>query len=71
MPYVICSECRLRLYTAAVAWRRQECPRCGHPLELPSGKEQLLTKPVERVSDELARRRNPPRDRSFPRPPDG
>jgi uncharacterized paraquat-inducible protein A len=33
MPYTHCPTCRLATFSAAVHSSRDECPRCGTPLE--------------------------------------
>jgi hypothetical protein len=37
MPHFTCPSCNLRLYTAAVRLRREECPRCGARFERAGG----------------------------------
>lgn len=35
MPYVICSECRVTTYSAALWSGSDECPSCGQALPVP------------------------------------
>ena len=32
MPYVICEDCQLKTYSAALYSTQEECPRCGRRL---------------------------------------
>jgi uncharacterized paraquat-inducible protein A len=52
VPYVVCPNCSLRLYTAAVNLRREECPRCSTTLE-PQRRSALLAKEIDAVSREM------------------
>ena len=43
MPYVICAQCALRTYSAALWAATDVCPRCGSDLPRPAGKVLSLS----------------------------
>lgn len=51
MPYFTCPSCSLRLYTAAVTLRREECPRCGAAFKRTEPVEDAQSEQLTQVGD--------------------
>jgi hypothetical protein len=62
MPYIVCSRCELRVYTAAAYSGVDLCSRCGArlPRRRVGGRDGLHRHYASKAIEELGRRHNGP-----------